>query len=637
MQEKEQNTENKGAQENVDKTGWCLQWIYTGFLLAAIVVVVRIIFIQLTFDSHDDVISKYFKAKITKSTIEPVRGSILATDGQPLAISVPTYQVYMDCSVQKAAFAKMAEQGKKKYRKREDSPVQNEEEWIADARKLASGLAEIYKDRTAAEYFETIRNGRKKDLMYVKIGGTIDHETLKKVEDLPLFCEGKNRGGMIVEKKDSRQYPYGSLARRVIGYVKDNQMKGNIGIEGKYDHLLHGENGYEYLRPSDDRSTKLHDFDSSYVKAKDGCDIRTTLDINMQDIADQALRTQLGEDENLEGGCVIIMDVKTGAIRSMVNLIRDSQDNSLGENYNLAIGRLGEPGSVFKTVVLMSVLEDGYAKLSDMLPTNKGLVSGSGIRIPDDHIQALERKGVKEISVLHGFEISSNYVFIKLIYDNYKDNPKRYIDKLYSYKLGEAYDFDITGLATPHLPNPESKTWSISDLSTMGYGYSATETPLHVVTFYNAIANRGKMMKPYLIESISSNGKDKERFSPTILNGSICSKSVADSVAFALSKVVDEGTASTLKWAKCAVAGKTGTAKVALDNGAYQDKDGKRKYQATFVGFFPADEPKYTAIVVLYSKLSRNIYYGGTKPVRTFKEIVDKVYALDRENGERIN
>ena len=474
----------------------------------------------------------------------------------------------------------------------------------------------------------------------MKIGYPVNHETMQKVKSLPLFCEGANRGGFLVEKNDSRQYPYGTLARRTIGYVKDNsRSNGNnlLGLEGKFNYQLHGKEGYEWLKTTDNRR-RIHNYDSSYVKAEDGYDLRTTLDIDIQDIADRALRNQIEDNPKIEGGCVVVMDVKTGGIRAMVNLLRDEQGR-LNESYNMAIGRTGEPGSVFKATTLMSLLEDGKVRLSDEIPTNHGDVKGFQ---RDQHIADYERENKTDrISVLHGFEISSNYVFRKLAIDNYGDKPKKMIDKLYMYKLGEAYDFDLEGFKTPVIPDPEGKSWSGTDLGSVAIGYSVSETPLHIVTFYNAIANKGKLMKPYLVESIEKDGSVKEKRGPQILNGSICSRATADSLTRALAGVVSSGTAKRrLGGARCTIAGKTGTARIVLDpkytqksRNPYQDEYGRRQYQATFVGFFPAEEPQYTAIVVVYSNLDREIFYGGTLPALAFRELVDNVYALDEDNG----
>lgn len=610
--------EVKKESKKRDKIGMTLYVFYLLFLMAAVVIIFRIAQIQL-FYRIDDSLSGYFRPRSIKEKIYPTRGAIIAHDGRLLAMSTPMYQIYMDCTVQKSA------KGSKE-----------EKEWRSKAGELAKGLASIYGDKTGSAYYSMIIEGREHGSRYMKIGRSIDHETLQSVKRLPLFNEGQYRGGIIVEKHDTRQYPYGSLARRTIGYVKDNsKSNGNnkIGIEGRFDYVLHGKEGYEWMKITDNRAI-IPNADSASVKAEDGLDLRTTLDIDLQDIADNALRKQIADNPKIEGGCVIVMDVGTGAIRAMVNLLRDSTDGTMNESYNMAIGRTGEPGSVFKSTTLMSLLEDGKVKLSDEIETNHGVLKGFQ---RDQHIADYERiNKTNKISVLHGFEISSNYVFRKLAIDNYGRKPKKMIDKLYLYKLGEAYDFDLDGFKSPTIPSPDSKSWSATDLGSIAIGYSVAETPLHTVTFYNAIANKGKMMKPYLVEAIEENGIVRKKLGPSVLNGSICSKSTADTLTRALRRVTEEGTGRRmLKGALCPIAGKTGTSRIVLDpkftrksRNPYEDEKGRKQYQATFVGFFPADRPQYTAIVVIYSYLNREIFYGGTLPAMTFREIADKTIAL---------
>ncbi|MBR1573338.1 MAG: penicillin-binding protein 2 [Bacteroidales bacterium] len=632
----------KKKRDSITVVLWAL---YLLFIAAGIVIIGRILYIKY-FWTPDPAIVHYISPHDVKATLEPTRGSILARDGRLLAMSTPMYQVFMDCTVQKEAFEKEKQRILEYNRKAlaKGKPVKEvrdrEGEWMSKAAALSAGLAEIY-GGTAKDWLTLIRTNREKGGKYVKIGGRIGHETLQKVRKLPLFEEGQFKSGMQWEKYDTRQYPYGNLASRTIGYVKSNtKTPVSLGIEGKYNYELHGQEGYEWMKLTD-KHKLIHNWDSSFVKPVDGRNVRTTLDVDIQDIADQALRRQIEANMEIEGGCVVVMDVETGAIRAMVNLLRDTTSGRLYETLNMAVGRAGEPGSVFKTTTLMSLLEDGKVTLETTIPTNHGDVKGFN---RDDHIVDYERENkTNRISVLHGFEISSNYVFRRLAIDHYGQNPKQMMDKLYLYKLGEAFDFDLDGMATPSLPSPDSPLWSGTDLGSVAIGYSVAETPLHIVTFYNAIAGKGRMMKPYLVESIEENGTIYKKRGPSILNGSICSRATADTLTRALRRVTEEGTGKRmLSGAKCAIAGKTGTARIVLDpkkvkrSGPYEDIYGRRQYQATFVGFFPADAPKYSAIVVIYSNLSRKIFYGGTMPAKTFREIVDKIYALDPEGGQTL-
>jgi len=602
-----------------DRIGRSVHWLYVLFLLISIALVVRLVDIIVRFQPDPQIASALAPRSI-KTTSEPSRGAILSRDGDILALTLPIYDVYMDCTVQKSTFAQKS------------GTDSLEAAWLAKASKLSEGLAAVLGDRSAADYYKLIRDGRNRGRKYVPICKKIERPTLNKLKALPLWEEGANKGGMIVERSFVRRYPYGTLARRTIGFVRNNKSTaGNrlVGLEGKFDHILHGTQGVEYLRITDN-GMRVRDNDSAYVKAVDGLDIRTTLDIGMQDIADKALRQQIDTVQEIEGGCLVLMEVQTGAIRAMVNLLRDSTSKRLEETQNLAIGRRAEPGSVFKTVTLVSCLSDGYIKsLDETLPTNHGVIRNTKCK-QDIHIPDWEREhNTREISVLDGFKISSNYVFATLAVENYAKRPKQYIDNVYMYKLGEAFDFDIEGLRTPTIPNPKSPDWSNTTLGNVGFGYSTEETPLHILTFYNALANRGRMMKPYLVESIEKHGSVVEKRGPSILNSSICSKAVADTVKRALAAVTEEGTARRLKNAKCAVAGKTGTSFAVLENGQYQDESGRRKYQGTFVGFFPAEDPQYSVICCIYSKLTRKHFQGGGIPATAVKTVVDEVYSID--------
>ena len=607
-----------------DRIGRVLYIFYIIFLIGAIVLVGQIIGVQLFF-KPDPALEQELTPSVTKDVMTPARGAILARDGRILAISFPSYTIAMDPSVLKDEFAK------------DDKGKASEEEWMAKARQLSEGLTEFFPEKTAAEYYEMIRNDREQGKRYRPIGTPVDYETMQRIKKLPLFNEGQFKGGLIIARKDVRQYPYGTLARRVIGFVRDNtdaSTNNYIGIEGKFNSKLHGEEGFRYTKVKDGKKT-VQVLDSTSRKPVDGLDVRTTLDVDIQDLADRSLRAQIDTNRRIEGGCAIVMDVATGAIRAMVNLKRDPKSGKMEESYNYAIGRAGEPGSVFKASTIMTLIEDGYVhSLEETIPTNHGR---EGALPLDQHIYDYERQyGTNEITILKGLEMSSNYVFAHLAMEHYSKHPKDFIDKLYMYKLGEAFDFDLAGMATPSVPSPDKDSWSATSLGTTAYGYSVTETPLHILTFYNAIANKGKMMKPYLVEDIEKDGVVQEKLGPSILNASICSRATADTITRGLTAVVQSGTATRLRNTKFKVAGKTGTARIVLDAqdsktaaGRYNDEWGRKKNQATFVGFFPAEQPKYSFIVVIYSVLSGESFYGGTLPALAARDIVDGIWSMD--------
>lgn len=606
------------------------------FLSAAIAIIIKIIAIQYFWEPDPDYVT-YFQPKKSKQKLEPERGAIIDHNGKLLAMSTPMYNIYMDCYVLKDEHDRDKENGAEK-----------EAEWVRKAKALSARLPEVLEeeDKNASYYENLIFNGRRNKRRYVSIVKGIDHGTLLELKELPLFNERSFRSGMIVEKEETRQYPYEGLARRVIGYVKHNNDTNSrhIGIEGLHDYVLHGKEGAEWKKMTD-KKTMIKDVDSSTVAVEDGVNVRTTLDINIQDLADRALRKNMALEEDIVGGCVVVLDVETGAVRAMVNLQKDKQ-GEFREVFNMAAGRPAEPGSVFKAVTMTTLLEDGKIELETEIPTNHGRMDDMSKIRPDRYITDYERKhGNDRISVLDGFKISSNYVFRRLVKDHYGDRPEEFISRLHEYNFGEAYDFELKeeGSAKPRIPDPSSSTWTMSDLVSVAIGYSVRVTPLQVATFYNAIANNGKMMKPYVVESTERDGKVVKEFKPTLLNGSICSKATADTLTRALTMVTLEGTASRLKNAKCTVAGKTGTSRMHLtreeragSSDPYADINGRKKHQATFVGFFPAEEPKYTAIVVVYTGLMSHDVYGGKIPAMTFKEIADGLWAYESEWGSEL-
>lgn len=601
---------------------WGVYWV---FILASIVLILWIAYLKIFWEPNPKT-AHYFRPKTVKNVIQPERGAIIDRNGKILAITTPLYDIYMDCRVQPEA-----KKGKKT--------------WHEKAMSLAEVLPEVLVEqgKSKQDYQKMFTEGRKKKNGYLLIAKKVDHLTYLKLKELPLFNEGKYKGGFIAEELDPRQYPYKSLARSVIGYIREQEDVNKArrrGIESKFDYKLHGTPGLEWLRSTDNKG-KIVDTDSTTIAVIDGCDVRTTLDIDLQDIADQALRRQIQDQSEIDGGCLVLMEVSTGAIRAMVNLTRDSEGR-LNESYNLAIARAGEPGSIIKTATLMTLLEDGKVTLETKIPTNHGMMENVS---PDEYIQKYERNNkTDKISVLEGFKISSNYVFRHLVKEHYGKTPSEYLGRLYTYGIGGRFDFELDGLANGYIPNPARKGWSPTDLIQSAIGYSIQTSPLHMVTFYNAIANKGKLMKPYVVESIEKDGKVVTEFEPQVLNGAICSRATADTLLRALKTVTSEGTATRLKSAKCEVAGKTGTAWIVMDakytngrGGLYRDEDGNRQYQATFVGFYPADAPKYTGIITIYSKPTTSSIYGGTMPALAFKEMVDKTYSLDYRWGNELD
>ena len=611
----------KGIKKNRDRVGVILYVVYVLLLLASVLLFVKIVGIQIFFTPNPKIAEALTPRSIAR-TVEPVRGNIIDCQGRLLAMSCPTYQIAMDCTVRREEFAKDKEDG-----------ASREEEWQRKAKELSAELAKVFPEKSADEYWKLIRSGRASGKKYLRLGKPVDRNVYNRIKAFPLFREGRYKGGFIAEQQNVRIYPYGKLARRTIGFVRNNRSDvGNthVGLEGKFDYVLHGREGKEWLKVTD--YGRVLDNDSTKVRPEDGKDIRTTLNIDYQDIAWRSLYDEIKEEADLEGACLVLMETSTGAIRALVNLYRDGNSPDFEEVSNLAIGRSIEPGSVFKTVTLMQVLSDGYIKsLDETIPTNHGVFKGVKGVPQDIHVPDYERAHkTSEISIIDGFKISSNYVFGTLAVSNYGKKPMRFIENIHSYKLAEAFDFDLAGLATPTVPSPKDKNryWSLSDLAVMGYGYGARETPLHVLCFYNAIANKGRMMKPYLVEDIELNGVVKEKRGPALMS-TICSKAVADTITRALKAVTEEGTARRLKDARCTVAGKTGTSFGTYSGGKYRDELGRRKYQGTFVGFFPAENPSYSVICTVFSKPTSKQFQGGGIPARAIKNLVNEIYDID--------
>ena len=636
--------QNSNIPEDKNRISKILLVFYWALLFLSCIVIGRIIYIQYIWEPPTQSIEN-FTPMNTSVEIKPERGDIMDCNRRLLASSTPLYTVRLDCQIQKK------ELEKRPIKIGKDSLT--ESSWRRLAKETCEQLPAIIGDgKTADDYYNLIilnresntRPGRRD----AKFLTDIDHSTLLKVKQLPLFRLPARLSGMKVKSVDSRKYPYGELGRRVIGDVRidPNEPARNrfVGIEGEYNHILHGKEGIQWMKVADEGS--ILNPDSTSLAVENGADIVTTIDISIQDIADRALRRHITDDTTIEGGCVVVMDVKTGAVKAMVNLTKNKK-GELGEHFNMAIGRAGEPGSVFKTVTLMTLLEDGKVTLDTEVKTNGGKLEGFPKAPIDKTLQTYERNtGKRTITVREGLKKSSNNVFRHLAVKHYGENEqsiKKFTDRLFEYNLHNAYKFDLTekGGSTSELRNK----WSIVDFYQTAIGYAVSETPLNILAFYNAIANKGKMMKPYIISAHEKDGQIIKEFKPTILNGSICSRSTADTLTAALKAVAQDGTARRLRNAKCAIAGKTGTARVVLPaedkpmkGRPYETEEGYKKYQATFVGFFPADEPKYSAIVTVYTGLTKSDGYGGgNQPAKVFGEVVNNLWALDSSWGTEIS
>lgn len=609
--------------EGKDQISFIVYVFYLLALIGSVVLMGRILYIQI-FWKPDSRIEQRLVQRSYKHTLEPQRGNILAADGRILATSFPRYRICVDPSIRKEEY---------KALRNRDSAAVCEARWASDAHEFALVLHEHFPSQSASWYESKMINARAKDVTYLTFGHPVEKDELEQMREAPLFRLGRNKGGVWGEPVQTRRYPYGNLGYRTIGFslsgdYADASMQLSEGLDGKYNSMLHGEAGYEYLKRTD--SGIILNADSTSVPAVNGYDLYTTLNVDYMDITDKAMRKYLTSDDNIESSCCVLMEVKTGAIRSMINLQR-GKDGQLHEYENVAIRRRGEPGSVWKLTTLMTVMEDGHITSTyQTIPTNKSVIPGYRYE-EDKHItKDWEQKyHTNRVPIWYGVQISSNYVFRYLAISNYEDRPEQFIDRLYTYKLGEAWPFDLDGLRKPMIPSPDKKKnpyWSKTDLGQVAMGYTVSVTPLHILTFYNAIANRGRMMKPYLVEGFS-NG---EKRGPAVLNSSICRQAVADTLGECLKKVTEaKGTAWRLANSKCKVAGKTGTSKTYMENVGYEDREGRRQYQGTFVGYFPADDPQYSIICCIYTKPTKKEYYGGQKPVEIVRDVINEISIID--------
>ncbi len=562
------------------------------FIPIALAVIGRVVYIQFINPTETTDVDIAYR----EETIEAIRGDILARDGRPLATSVPYYQVRMD-------FVVPNEDTFKKY--------------IDD---LSQSLANFFKNKSAGQYKKELTEARAKGNRYKALGNRlVDYTELAQIKQFPILRLGANRGGIIVEQKYKRNNPYGRLAYRTIGFINTEGV--GVGIEGSCDFYLKGMPGKQTIQKMLGGEWKpVTGIEGT--APRDGYDIQTTIDIEIQEAAEKALREQLAKGMNIEGGTAIVMEVKTGAIRAIANMKKIG--NGYDESYNYAIGDATEPGSVFKLMTLVALLEDGHVTLEDPIDGGNGKWTYGSHTYSDTHAYGM-------MDVKMALAKSSNVAFAKLAVAYYEGKEQKYVDRLNSMKVGERFNLDIQGEARSAIYGPGDAMWSRSSLSSMAIGYATLLTPLHTLTFYNAIANDGKMMKPYFIENYQENGTIVKDFGPKEISGSICSKETAREARRALRHVVEVGTGRFMNNSKYQIAGKTGTSRIAYGGKQGYERNGYRRYQASFAGYYPADNPKYSAIVVLYSGDTKGNFYGGSWAGPVFKQIADHIYSTSTD------
>jgi len=574
---------------------WRVGFVYASIVLIALLVVGQVVRLQV-FQGEK------WRAKAKKISQRDVivpanRGDIRADDSRMLASSIPYYQLRMD------------------FR----ASALTDSVFRANIDSLALCLSRFFRDKTPREYRRKLWNSkyRTKKNRYVLINQRkVNYNELKEIKKFPLFRLGKNKGGLICLQENKRVRPHRNLATRSIGYLSKgsgDEWVGKVGLEGAYESDLKGVDGISVKQKISGRWLPI-----SVVEPKDGKDLITTIDVNYQDVAESALHQQLIK-YNAHHGSAILMEVKTGAIKAIANLGYDPKTKRYREIYNYAIAETTEPGSTFKLASMMALLEDGFVDPTDSIDTGNGIYRFYDAKMRDSH-----RGGYGKITVQEAFEKSSNVGISRLVDENYKKNPRDFINRLYEFRLNEKLGIDIQGEGKPKIKYPDDPTWSGISLPWMSIGYSVQQTPLQTLTFYNAIANGGKMMRPKFVKELRYHGETIRKFDDKVLKSKICSRQTLSIVQSMLEGVVLRGTARNMNNPNYKIAGKTGTAQIADKNKGY----GHKVYQASFAGYFPADDPMYSCVVVINRPNKTKGFYGNQVAGPVFKTIADKVYAM---------
>lgn len=526
------------------------------------------------------------------------RGSIYSEDGNMLSTSIPIFDVYIDFGAEG-----LREKGGKRFYENLDS--------------LSISLANLFGDKTAGEFREELRLAFKKKARYYPLRKKISFTQFKALRDFPLVRQGRNRSGFIIEPRDKRINPYVLLANRTIGLSRNDPSQ-NVGLERSYDSLLTGTNGQRLVRYTAGAYMPVEGAELDPVNGKD---IVTTLDTYMQDVAETALLNML-TDNNSTHGTVIVMETATGKIKAIANLGKQA-DGSYAEDLNYGIGKRTEPGSIFKLATLLALLEDKYVDVNTIVNCEGGSKAFYGLRIKDSHL------GAGAIPVSEAFYTSSNVAFAKLADQYYHNQPKKFINHLQRFRLDTITGIDVTASSgKPVILKPSSKFWHNTTIPYMAHGYGQLVTPLHMLMLYNAVANDGKMMKPYLVNEVKEYGVTVKTFEPEVLVNMICSDETIRQAKICLRAVVDSahGTGHRVLYdSNYSISGKTGTAVTALDNKGYNK--GNKIYQSSFIGFFPSEKPVYTLAVVIQNSSQSKQYYGATVAGKVFKEVSDQIYS----------
>lgn len=567
--------------------------VYLAFgliVLLAVAVLIRLCDVQFVEGSKWRAMADSLSTKYVN--IEPARGNIYSNDGSLLATSVPEYELRMDM------FA---------------GGIMDNEVFYSKVDSLAIRLSGFFHDKSPKEYARMLRRARQDSSRYVLLKRKVNYQDLKAVRSFPLFNIGKYSGGLIAIQKNKRILPFQFLAQRTIGYKNANVQNG-VGLEGAYGKYIDGESGKRLVQRTAG-GVWMPVNEEAEIASKEGADIISTIDINMQDLCQSALERQLIASD-AHHGTVILMEVKTGEVRAIANYTKVAK-GEYKETFNYAIAGNQDPGSTFKVASYMALLEDGLVDTNTLVSTENYRVPGKTIK--DSH------GSIGVVTVKKAFTESSNAAIAQMINTHYRDDQSKFTDHLYRWGLNEKLGLQIPGEAQPVVKNPKNKSWNKNQtLPQMAYGYEMQLTPLHMLSFYNAVANDGKLIAPIFVKEIRKLGNPIEQFEARVINEKIASDETINKMQDLLEGVFTQGTGKSLASKYFKIAGKTGTAQVADGNKGYR---AKRQYQSSFCGYFPADNPKYSLIVVINDP--KGAYYAALVAGPPFKEIADRIYASD--------
>ena len=541
-----------------------------------------------------DYYRKLAKERTVKNFVIPAnKGNIYSADGSLLATSIPNYEIRFDAVAPKT------------------------EVFEKNIKQLADSLGKLL-NKSSDTFERELRRARVNKSRYFLVARDLSYTEYIAIKSFPLFNLGAYKGGIIVEQETVREHPIGKIAERTIGYI-GRDVNGHInpvGVEGAYSNYLNGKDG-RILKQKIAKGQWKPISDVNQVEPQDGYDVISTIDVFIQDIAHHALLKQL-EEYQADHGCVVVMETKTGYVKAISNLGRNEKTGMYSERLNYAVRESHEPGSTFKLVDLMALLDDKLVDTSAVFDSKGGEIKYFGKSVRDSH-----EGGYGKISLARGFEVSSNTVMVQAVYNNYKSNPTQFVNHINAYGLNKKLGIGFNGEGAPYIPQPSDRSWSKLSLPWMAYGYGVSVTPLQTLAYYNAVANNGEMVKPLFVSEIKEWNKTIKKYDKVVLNPKICSQETIHKLKAILENVVKRGTGSKLYSKDFSMAGKTGTAQV-----NYAKAGGAEKYYASsFVGYFPADHPKYSCIVVVHKpNTTNNNYYGADVAGPVFKRIAQKIF-----------